>query len=428
SAERSASARPTFSYSGTTAHARRQDHLALSSPEISRAVAALRDRRWPEPEFGGAFSALLSQDGRAVVYGPGNEDRRGSYPVLEAVALVEAIPERALYVLLRSDILAIDADTMEAVCALDRFHAELVQAGASPVLVDSGNRLHLVRRRHLLARVPDRRERERLVGRARSLGLEVRKAIRPPCTPHRLGGRSVLLSPDNPFAALVALAPLSAPPRRIDRKLRRLIPEAHKPNGRYSKVGGALNRSKVLVAFLLTCVNARWTDEGIVDFLNRQEPGSPLLEKLRSLPQHRRHQYLKRALVRAREKARRSPAHGNRPEVDAVIERAKERLLAIRSQHRASGLFVAARMFLEMARAAGTTRPHISSRRLAERLNVNFRTAARWLKEMQGVGLMTPARGGAGTWGKCDQSHSPEDPFVKDTSVKPTGRHYPRRP
>src|SRR5262249_18182731 len=165
--------------------------------------------------------------------------------------------------------------------------------------------------------------------------------------------------------------------------------------------------------------------EAIVDFRTRQEPGSPLLEKLRSLPQHRRHQYLKRALVRAREKARQSPAHRNRPEVDAVIERAKERLLAIRSQHRASGLFVAARMFLEMARAAGTTRPHISSRRLAERLNVNFRTAARWLKEMQGVGLMTPARGGAGRWARDYQIHSPEDPSGRDTSLTGARGHSP---
>lgn len=79
-----------------------------------------------------------------------------------------------------SNRLAIDADTVRAIEALDLFARELRDAGITPVVVESG------RGRHLFASVRPF-ERPMWRWRATQRGLDARDTIRPPLTPHPSG-------------------------------------------------------------------------------------------------------------------------------------------------------------------------------------------------------------------------------------------------
>lgn len=136
---------------------------------------------------------------RAGIYVPGgrNEmERWGS--ISDAVA-----SGRPFFVPVREDLLVVDQDDPAKAGTLLDFKRELEAQGLKPVLVASGQAGH----HHLFARCTPRWRLD-LESRARELGLDVRRgsrAIRPPFAPHRLGGHSFVLEPDDVEEALARL-------------------------------------------------------------------------------------------------------------------------------------------------------------------------------------------------------------------------------
>lgn len=109
------------------------------------------------------------------------------------------------------DILALDADTSEGAKYMEQ---ELVPAmvndNLNPVLIASGRPDN----RHLSVRITDWLTMDRYASLARDHGIDVRRAIRPPFSPHRLGQPVKLMMPETPEEALSWLR-LSVPVRQI---------------------------------------------------------------------------------------------------------------------------------------------------------------------------------------------------------------------
>jgi hypothetical protein len=166
------------------------------------------------------------------------------------VTTAEAVrTSRAFFVDIDLDILAIDCDEPSKAETVYEIADELRAAGERPVLLESGQ----LGRLHLFCRVRDGALHERLRQRARELGLDVRQAIRPPLSPHRLGLAPRLISPADPKEALSALQP-PYPRRRRDLspRMQELLEGGH--------VRGAYrSRSEPIMALALAAVNARWT-------------------------------------------------------------------------------------------------------------------------------------------------------------------------
>ena len=119
-------------------------------------------------------------------------------------------------------ILAADFDRADAEAAAGELVTRLQELGVSSLLVASGGR----RRRHVFARIGDPALRQELAHLAGQLGGDVRRVIRPPLSPHRAGGSSLLLAPCSATGALAVLTGThpgtSGPVRR-----QRHQPEAH---------------------------------------------------------------------------------------------------------------------------------------------------------------------------------------------------------
>jgi len=161
----------------------------------------------PDPNLILAFARrVVRPSGNALLLHEDNSADRW-LPIGEAVA-----SGRPFTVEVRDDILAIDLDEPDHVQQLMVFAQELREAGLAPVLVCSGQPGHV----HLWCCVPDRDVFRRFRDRAKGLSLEVRRSMRPPLAPHRLGLPVSLLDPDNPAEALAALTPTNncLPPLR----------------------------------------------------------------------------------------------------------------------------------------------------------------------------------------------------------------------
>lgn len=107
--------------------------------------------------------------------------------------------DRAFFVSVRNDILALDFDSATAAQEAEQAYVRLLRAGYAPVLCASGRADH----RHLFCSVPPR-FREQVLDqlRLRDRGQVVRDTIRPPLSKHRDGeARSELLLPASPHEA-----------------------------------------------------------------------------------------------------------------------------------------------------------------------------------------------------------------------------------
>jgi len=186
--------------------------------------------------------AIVRPPGHALLLNKDNTRDRWC-PIEEAVAT-----GRPFTVEVGSHILALDCDDPSNPPALWRFAEELGAEGVEPVVVASGQpgRLHLFAR--VVARSP-----EDLAVRARACHLDVRRSIRPPLAPHRLGYVPRLLQPADVELALHAL---QRPHQGVRRSLRmRQLLEVGDQAGRYS------SRSEVIQALALAAVNTDLTFE-----------------------------------------------------------------------------------------------------------------------------------------------------------------------
>lgn len=116
---------------------------------------------------------------------------------------------RCFAVNVRDGILAVDADMADAARLVDELRKILEAHGHEAVIVKSGQE----GRRHLFAALNDP-DLGRMEDEARSLGLDVRKVIRPPLAPHRLGLKPRLVHPLDPEEALKRLLRTSSTRRR----------------------------------------------------------------------------------------------------------------------------------------------------------------------------------------------------------------------
>ncbi len=107
----------------------------------------------------------------------------------------------------RSDLLCIDADSERTAAAASTIADELSGLGFRPVEWASGRTGH----RQVIVHIPDDRLRLQVEKDARGLGIDVRRHSRPPLSPHRLGLPVALIRPQTVQEALDALgAPLGA--------------------------------------------------------------------------------------------------------------------------------------------------------------------------------------------------------------------------
>jgi hypothetical protein len=167
------------------------------------------------------------------------------------VRIEEAVASgRPFTVEARDDILAIDLDQPEHIERLMIFAQELREAGLAPVLVCSGRPGHV----HLWCCVPDRDVFRRFRDRAKALGLQIRRSMRPPLAPHRQGLPVSLLDPEDPAEALAALTPTKGDPRPLPRWAQKMMSDGiFKP--RYP------SRSEMILGLAASAKNSDWTQE-----------------------------------------------------------------------------------------------------------------------------------------------------------------------
>src|SRR5262249_2629342 len=132
---------------------------------------------------------------------------------------VAVVSGRPYLVEVQRTMFATDADVADAANRISVLTGELIAVHLRPVRIASGQ----PGRFHLFCRIADHDTRPRFADRARSLGLDVRRTIRPPLAPHRAGGMSYPLNPANWHEALAALDPLRPAHRPLSPAIFRLL-------------------------------------------------------------------------------------------------------------------------------------------------------------------------------------------------------------
>jgi hypothetical protein len=349
-------------------------------------------------ELAGAFAAVLSKDGRAKFLNRRNEK------VGEALIMDAALSGLPFFVTVSDQILAADFDDVTTAADAARQLAEAIRAaGSIPVICDSRYPGGLGKR-HVVARIPDGETRRRLSTLAKQLGADVRKHIRPPFSPHRWGGRSVVLHPADPLEALVSLVSTRRPGERLRGRARRIAME-----------GNPKDRSLACAQTTLSLHVNGWSKGAIYEFLLKAEvgAGAKLREKRGS---EQREKYFEYVYVSAVKKAQASPTRKSRPEVDAALAD----IVAFLETHTAlsSHLYVASRMLIEIARRCGDLTVHPSSRYLGEELGVSWATANGRCHELARFGLIGLVRPAGGiwprTWGLRSDLHTSLTPPLRE--------------
>lgn len=176
----------------------------------------------------------------------------------------------AFFVRPREQILACDFDQHDARVNAEKLHLELLLAGYSPVLLDSGGgsagRESRAPRAHLFARIDDAVDRERFTDRARDLGGDVRRGnsgIRPPMTLHSNGAsRSLLRHPEDASEVLRRLtATTKAEP--FGARIRQLIYEEPQDQGA---------RSEAIFDVVTSLIRRGWTQGEVLLLLHSDGP------------------------------------------------------------------------------------------------------------------------------------------------------------
>lgn len=306
------------------------------------------------------------------------------------------------------DVVALDADSPGAGLILEDF-AELVrQHDAEPVVVASGRPGH----RHMFARIPDPFRRAELVRAAKELGLDVRRTIRPPLGPHRLGLEVHLVTPTTPAEAVRALS--SPRPvrledvRRLGHRAARALIEGHAERADRS-------RSGTVRSVALGAANAGWSAEHLYRALMipTHRGGARVQELADRAGSDAARRYVRGELDRARQYVRAHPLIHDR---GAALERIADIRAAADSRpecwHGMGGS--TDRAVLEALLELGTISGNVtdlgaSVRTLAERAGIGLGTASRALRRLEAAGwVRARRRGGAHGPGLYELSRPPD--------------------
>jgi DNA-binding MarR family transcriptional regulator len=282
----------------------------------------------------------------------------------------------AFAVRVRADIVAVDFDADTAHKDARTFVGYVRAHGLDPVVLASGT----PGRNHVFTRVTDENMRRLVVKEARRVHGDVRQAnnlIRPPCSPHRHGGRSELLDPLDPLdAADLLLGPLDNVPARYHRLLR------------FGDVGKEFrSRSECDQAIIAAAVLAGWTTKQLLDaFLNPRNIGGERVQELDHQRRRGAEGYLdicvrkvaKVQLARIQSALDATPWPGQAGGTDRAVLQA----------------------LVNIATTACTVTPDASYRRLADTAGVRRQTVERALARLITKGWLVvdrPGRGREGT-------------------------------
>lgn len=266
--------------------------LSITHADVASTCGGPQDGAPVSPDILVRLAHAVSKNSRALLLDAENKalDEPGWLPIEQAARIITDGHERArtFTVEVRDDILAIEVDPTDerhqgtdAEALTKAFHQLAERMGAFDripvVVVASGRRGH----RHMFARISDPAVRGRYSDEARKLGLEPRRAIRPPLAPHRLGLPVALLEPEDPHAALDRLRPSQARP--LSPAMARLLREGDR-TGRYR------SRSEVVLALAVAGVNAGWSEADFEAAL--LDPGHRGAEKIHGRPVGAARRYL----------------------------------------------------------------------------------------------------------------------------------------
>ena len=217
--------------------------------------------------------------------------------------------ERAFAVEVDAGIFAVDADRPDGADGIRALAENLRAARHTPLLIASGQEGHL----HLFARVPSEDEHREFAKRARALGLDVRRCIRPPLAPHRLGLHARLLEPADPDEALRVLEQPRAT-SRLSPAMQRLL-ENGDNSSRY------LSRSEIVQALTQAAVNAGWRFDSLFLELcdGRNAGGQKVQEILERRGTKQARVYVRRSWTRAEARAQTHPPVRDRAGARSVV-------------------------------------------------------------------------------------------------------------
>ncbi len=310
----------------------------------------------------------------------------GWVPVVQAVRL-----HRAFTVEVSADVLAVDQDSELQAPALEALADQLRDVGVRPVVVESGRKGGL----HLFAHFRDRRRLAEFQTRARQSGLDVRHAIRPPLTPHRLGLPVRMYDPLDPREALVRLGQSLGSRKRLSTRMYRLLREGDR-DSRYQST------SEVAMAIAWGAVNRGWSEEALYAALVRpRNIGGIKVQKIvgtRGIPAARA--YVRRLFHGAVAAVEQHPADAG-PQVAALRAHLRRFLelidqvpwigMAGATDHRVLTTHVA------IAAGAGSATYTASTRQIAEEADITRRTVVTSHRRLQRDGWLICTSLGVGT-------------------------------
>lgn len=184
-------------------------------------------------------------------------------------APIEQVIGRSFFVDVRPEILPVDWDAPQDKPSngFEVWASAVREAGVPLVVLASGQPGH----RHGFAVVSEGPLRDRLERLAKGFGLDVRRSIRPPLTPHRRGLPCQILGDTTKALSILEEAdPLKKAARireRVAWKIRDLRPEwrilitTGELKGRYEKPGGGFDRSAADAGLALALVQRDWSFE-----------------------------------------------------------------------------------------------------------------------------------------------------------------------
>jgi hypothetical protein len=202
------------------------------------------------------FARYVAKQGtKAFLIGENNRNL-GWIPFDEALESGQAFAVKV-----DDDVLALDADDPEQSELLEHeFLPYLCECNLHPVLVASGRPSH----RHLFVRVMNPDARRQITEKARELGIDCRKVIRPPLAPHRLGYEVGLIYPSSLEDALDSLQSSNSQKSRPQPSNRIFDLLRYGDRARDYK-----SRSEVLMAITMAWVNAGWSESSLIKALRR---------------------------------------------------------------------------------------------------------------------------------------------------------------
>lgn len=350
---------------------------ASTSPEgPKRPAAALRDHA-QLLEYRRRFALAIVKPGGNALLVDENNDGAGWVAIDTAITR-----STAFAVEVADDIFAAESDCPDNAAAVHQLVQEMRNAGRQPVLIASGQVGHF----HVLARIADEAERKRLDQHARDLKLQVRRSIRPPLAPHRLGLPPELLEPADPDAALEALGPERA--RRLSQHMQHLLKHGDR-SGRYA------SRSEVVQALVLAAVNAGWPFERTLFVLSdpRNVGGAKVQQIAEQEGGSRARAYVRRSWGRARARVASSPAFRDRDGAREVVQQIEQHADAIAWPGKAGSTDRAVlQAHLDLARELGLLTYGASDRSIGLRAGTRYATANEahrrlvvrgWLRRLQ---------------------------------------------